>query len=417
MAVAELSTGPSGSPLRRTGSGDLRIVAARTPDSEVVSAALAVPVGSRNETAAWSGLAHLAEHVACGADSAAARRLAAVGGVCNAVTQPDLTLYHGTVLAEHGELLLDRLLEILDTDGADTDRIAAEVQIVTGEITAAMDGAVMGGFPWLWLPGVLYDDPVLAHNGYGDLRSLRRVTPTVLSEFFARHYRSDQAVFAVAAADLVGPLTRLAATDHTPADTGRVASTPVTTPAPVRRLSAPEQPHQATALAWSMPYQPLSPGHFAATVLADVLVGPYDGLLDDAMADAFDVAAYVGPFADPWGVSAPLPFVVEVHHDAESDSSREVAEVCRVVREAVDGTGPDVVTPAARRLATQWRERWADPVEWPHLAATAELVYGNADRAGGIPDGLAAVTTSAVRAVTTTLGEHPYRVLSRGPRR
>ncbi|MFJ6672845.1 M16 family metallopeptidase [Actinosynnema sp. NPDC091369] len=385
------------------------------PGSEVVGAALAVRVGSRSETTSWSGLAHLAEHVACGDRTPAAEALTAVGGTCNAVTQPDFTLYHGVVDAERGEVLLDRLLEVLCATGGTEERIRGEVAIVTDELSAAVDGAVMGGFPWLWLPAALYDEPEFAHNGYGDLESLGRVTPEVLAGFFARHYVADNAVLAVSAPDpepLVAHL-RTARPRRGPArrdDTGL----PRVTPAAPTRLAAPEQPHQATAVAWSLPHEPLSPGHLAAAVLADVLVGPDDGVLEDALPEALEVAAYVGPFADPWGVAAPLPFVVEVHHEADRDPAEVPGEVADVLR--LDELDDVLVAAAAGRLATALRQRLADPVDLPLLAVAAELVHGGVERLAAVPAELARVGRSDVRAAAAGLAGSAHRVLTRGPR-
>lgn len=392
-------------------------MAVQAPDSEVVSAALAVYVGFRNETSAWSGLAHLAEHIACGAPTGAATQLTDVGGMFNAVTQPDLTLYHGSVAREHGRELLDRLLEVPMTTGVSVERIHAEVDIVTDEISAAVDGAVMGGFPWLWLPPALYDEPEFAHNGYGDLRSLKRVAPHTLNDFFARHYVASNCVLVVSGPDLE-PLLKPDALATLPgggAPVRTAMTAPAITPAPMTRLHAPEQPHQATAVAWSLPCEPLGAAHLSASILADVLVGPMDGVLEDAIPDALDVSAYVGLFGDPWDSAAPLPFVAEVHHEADQDPVEVQADVLKVL----SGTDWDtsLVTAAAGRLAMSLRQRLADPVELPLLVATAELVHGGAERLATAANALADVSVPDVRAAAAELAGAQCRALTRGPRR
>lgn len=395
----------------------LRIVCSAAPDSEMLSAALAVRVGARSETPAWSGLAHLAEHVACGLWTPDAERLGAVGGTCNAVTQPDFTLYHGSVVAEHGERLLNRLLEILDSSAADDARIKAEVGTVEDEISAAIDGAVMGGFPWLWLPAALYDDPELAHNGYGDLVSLTRVDSGALTAFFKRYYHAGNAVLAITAPDLEPVLAHLgvAGSLSTVAPVApALHEPPRVTFVPLIRLHAPNQPHQATAIAWSLEHQPLTAGHYAAAVLADVLVGQYGGLLDGAT-DTLEVAAYVGPFADPWGVAAPLPFVVELHHETDTDPLASTAVVLDQLRRVAAGVDPALVSAAVGTLSTQFRVRWDDPIERPKVAAAAEVVYGRAERTLEIPQQLARVEAVAVSTAADDLAGDPYRVLTRGP--
>ena len=414
MLSADFDTTTSRIYRRRTQSPfGLRVLVHETPDSEIVSATLAVHVGSRSETVAWSGLAHLAEHVACGQETAAAERLGAAGGVCNAVTQPDLTLYHGHVVAAEGPVLLERLVEILGEPSIDAARIATEVSIVGDEISAALDNAVMGGFPWLWLPSALYDTPELAHNGYGDLKSLSRVDETALAVFFRRHYHPGNAVLAICAAEPAPLLARLGATEEVdPFRNHVLGPTPVITPARPTVLTALRQPHQATAIAWSLPDQPLSRGHIAATVLADIMVSDHGGILDERL-DALEVSAYVGPFGDPWGIGAPLPFVVEVHHPTEIDPLFWTPLVREVLRSLIDA---DTVATAARTLAVQFFASWDDPAEQSKIIATAELVYGNASRALAIPGLLASADTDGVRAAAAALAVAPTRLLTRGPR-
>ncbi|MEV4500162.1 insulinase family protein [Micromonospora arborensis] len=387
-----------------------------TPDSEIVAATLAIHVGSRSETVAWSGLAHLAEHVSCGEQTPAAERLSSAGGTCNAVTQPDLTMYHGHVVADEGPALLDRLIEILGGPAVDADRIATEVTIVGDEISAALDSAVMGGFPWLWLPSTLYDEPELAHNGYGDLASLGRVDESTLTSFFQRHYQASNAVLAICAADPEPLLAHLGATTEPAPPRGRAPGpTPTVTPAPATVLPAPHQPHQATAIAWSLPGQPLSAGHLAATILADLLVGEHGGLIEERV-EALEVSAYVGPFGDPWGIAAPLPFVVEVHHPAEVDPL-SWEPVCReVLRAAGNQLDADAVAAAARILTVRYLAAWDDPTERSRTLATTELVYGDAARALDIPGLLATVNPAVVRDTAALLAEAPARLLTRGPR-
>jgi len=402
---------------RSTANG-LRIVAHVDPATEVVSAALAVGVGSRSETSDWSGLAHLAEHIACGAETSRTEALAAVGGTCNAVTQPDLTLYFGSVTVPHGRTLIERLLEVISFEGATAARIRHEIGIVGDEISAAMNGSVMGGFPWLWLPSALYDEPEFAHNGYGDLQSLKRVSPTILAAFFGRYYVADNAVLAVTAPSLDELNQSLHKT------TARLsrgecravgsAQPPVVESAAPVRLYAPEQPWQATAVAWSLPCASLDIEHLRAAVLADALVGPDDGVLEDALPDALEVAAYVGPFADPWDVAAPLPFVVEVHHESSADPLVVCDAVLDVLRTAE--ITDDTVTAVAGRLKTSLCQRLTDPIENPRLLASAEVVHGRIDALAAVPERLDTVSVTEVYVTACQLAERSHRILTRGPR-
>lgn len=332
--------------------------------------------------------------------------------MCNAVTQPDFTAYHGYVAAGDGALLLDRLMEVLAVGEVSIERLHNEVSIVADELSAAVDGAVMGGFPWLWLPGSLYSEPEFAHNGYGDMDSLSRVTPEVLARFFGEHYVADNAVLAVCGPDPETLLDRIPVLrrGELSIHSGRL---PMVEPGPATVLTAPQQPHRATALAWSLPHMALTAGHLRAAVLGDVLVNQHGGVLEDALRGALETAAYVGPFADPWDVAAPLPFVVEVHHDTQEDAHEVPSAVLAVLKNW--DVEEELVVAATRQMATELKQRLADPVTLPKLSVAAQVVHGGVERLAAVPQQLAAVSPEQVRMAAQQLANEPYRILTRGP--
>ncbi len=55
-----------------------------------------------------------------------------------------------------------------------------------------------GGFPWIYLPAVLFDTFANSHNGYGGFEDLESATTDDATDFFHRYYAPANAVLAVA---------------------------------------------------------------------------------------------------------------------------------------------------------------------------------------------------------------------------
>jgi hypothetical protein len=303
------------------------------------------------------------------------------------------------------------------------DRIRHEVRIVTDEISQAVDGSVMGGFPWLWLPSVLYDTSQLSHNGYGDIASLSLTTSSTVTSFFTAQYVAENAAL-VLAGRFTPEIVEMTAEAFS--DSRRRSGTPPRrgptrfgadgwAPRPPAWVRAAEQPHTASAAAWILDGKHEDLGFVAAAVLGDVLVGPDDGALEAVLSDPVDLAAYVGPFGDPWNVGPPMPFIVEIHHRQGADPLDDIALAQECMRDLAKFVDQDFMDAAARTLATAMTERLDQPETCSQLLAATQIIHDSPSIALDIPRRLLTTPSSAVLEVAETLSARPPRVLIRGP--
>lgn len=122
----------------------LRIVTEEAPHFHSVAVGVWVNAGSRDETREENGLSHFLEHMAfrgtCKRASAQiAREIDQIGGICNAFTGKEQTCFHGKVLAEHLEKLVDLLGDLFLNPLYRPQDLERERQVILEEIHAQED--------------------------------------------------------------------------------------------------------------------------------------------------------------------------------------------------------------------------------------------------------------------------------------
>ncbi|WP_222192526.1 M16 family metallopeptidase [Modestobacter italicus] len=171
----------------------LTLVVAPAVTAGVATVAVHVGVGSRAEPAAWSGLAHLFEHlmfagsahVEPGGHFAAVE---AVGGRVGGHTRLDHTELFDVVPAEAVPDVVGLEADRLAGPRLAPDTLATQVDVIRAEVAQQVTGAPYGGFPWLYLPPVMYPSPRNTHDGYGDVSALAEVTVEDCARFFDTWY-------------------------------------------------------------------------------------------------------------------------------------------------------------------------------------------------------------------------------------
>ncbi|MEU8776216.1 insulinase family protein [Streptomyces sp. NPDC048606] len=260
----------------------------------LVSVALTVAVGGDADPVGRHGMAHLVEHLmfpraaapeghgpdgSDGAPDGHVARVEGAGGVCNAETHRDHTVFHTTVPAGMlTEVLAWEARRLLDFAPA-PDVIRTEVSVIAEEIR----GAAPGGRVWEAALGALHPG---ARDCFGTAGELAGVTTTEVEAFFRRHYRPEAMVLSVVGdvdarrvASTVGALfSDLPAAPRAPAPAP--AATPSPAPgAPVRagasatiRTAPLVSPVGGAALGHPLP-DPVRDraGYLAQVVLAEVV--------------------------------------------------------------------------------------------------------------------------------------------------
>lgn len=114
------------------------------PTVETVAVALWVDVGARYESPEQNGLAHFVEHMMFkGTKRRTALQIAEefdnVGGVLNAFTSREHTVYHAKVLKEHLPLAMDLIADIVFHATIDAEELEKERGVVLQEIAQTED--------------------------------------------------------------------------------------------------------------------------------------------------------------------------------------------------------------------------------------------------------------------------------------
>lgn len=114
------------------------------PGAESAVIGLYAMVGSRSEPEHLSGLAHLVEHMVFkGAGSRDARAIAEaiedVGGVLNAWTARDQTVFYGRTLAKDAPLLCELIAGLVRAPHMDADHLEREKTVILSELGEVVD--------------------------------------------------------------------------------------------------------------------------------------------------------------------------------------------------------------------------------------------------------------------------------------
>jgi predicted Zn-dependent peptidase len=110
------------------------------------------------------------------------------GGTLNGSTHVDYTNYYEVMPSAATELALfleaDRMRSVAVTQ----ENLDNQIAVVQNEIRVNVLNRPYGGFPWLMIPPLLFDDFANSHNGYGDFVDLESSTLEDAQAFFDRYY-------------------------------------------------------------------------------------------------------------------------------------------------------------------------------------------------------------------------------------
>lgn len=181
----------------------LRVVLAPDPTSPSVAVAVHYGVGFRDERPGRTGFAHLFEHLMFqGSQNLEKldhfRLVQGNGGNFNGSTHDDFTNYFEALPADALELGLFLEADRMRGIRLDEANLRNQVDVVKEEVRLNVLNRPYGGFPWLYLPSVLFRKFANAHNSYGEFRDLEAATLEDAAAFFRTYYRPDNAVLTVA---------------------------------------------------------------------------------------------------------------------------------------------------------------------------------------------------------------------------
>jgi predicted Zn-dependent peptidase len=180
----------------------LRVVTAPMPQAKSVACFVMLAAGSRYETRETNGIAHFAEHMFFkGTENRPSARdiageIDSIGGEFNAFTGKEYTGYYVKCAAEHRDVALDVLVDMLRHSKFDAEEIEREKGVIVEEMNMYFDT------PKDYLEGVydelLYGDQPLGWDIIGTKETIRGATRETFLSYLDRWYRASRMVAGVA---------------------------------------------------------------------------------------------------------------------------------------------------------------------------------------------------------------------------
>ena len=182
----------------------LRVITSPMPHTRSVAICIFIGAGSRYETEAQAGVSHFIEHLSFRGTPkrATARQISeaieGVGGIINAATDKELTIYWCKVAQPHFAIALDVLADILLHSKFDPADIERERQVITEEINMSKDSP-----PQLvntLIDGLLWPGHPLGRDVAGSKESVAAISREAIVDYLANHYLPANTVVSVAGA-------------------------------------------------------------------------------------------------------------------------------------------------------------------------------------------------------------------------
>jgi len=182
----------------------LRVITTPMPQTRSVSICIFIGVGSRYETEPQAGVSHFIEHLCFrGTPKRTTAReiseaIEGVGGIINAGTDKELTLYWCKVAQPHLPIALDVLADIVRHSRFDPADIERERQVITEEINMSKDSPSQ--MVNMLIDELLWPQHPLGRDIAGSKESVAAITREMIVEYLAHQYLPANAVVSVAGA-------------------------------------------------------------------------------------------------------------------------------------------------------------------------------------------------------------------------
>ena len=404
---------------RQTMENGLRVLTAPMPHAQSVTCFVMLAAGSRYEHAENRGIAHFAEHMFFkGTETRPTSQditklIDGIGGEFNAFTSKEYTGYYVKCAAEHRDLALDVLVDMLRHSKFAEEEIEREKGVIVEEMNMYFDT------PRDYISGVyddlLYGDQPLGWDIIGRKETVRAATRETFLDYTGRWYRPKRMVVGVAGKvgdGLEGEIERLLG-DLEPADTGD--------PAPVEfsengsyvkiHTKASDQAHLCLGV---RSYPLVNPDRYALQLLGTVLGTGMSSRLFTEVRERRGLAYYV------YAVNHSYTDAGSLYSQAGVDIERideAVSTIVTELRKIADEPVPAEELEKARNVA---KGRFVLQTESPHglimFGLRREVLEGQTAEPEEILAGLDAVTVEDVQRVAQDIiGEQSLKLALIGP--
>ena len=327
---------------RTTLSNGLRVVTAPMPQAKSVACFVMIAAGSRYETRDTNGIAHFAEHMFFKGTERrpTARDIAgeidAIGGEFNAFTGKEYTGYYVKCAAEHRDVALDVLVDMLRHSRFDPEEIEREKGVIVEEMNMYVDT------PRDYVDSVydelLYGDQPLGWDIIGTKETVRAATRETFLDYLDRWYRAPRMVAGVAGAVGDGLLPRLETLLGDVPNGATGSPDPVSLSQDDAQVRVHSKASDQAHLRFGVPSYPLEhPDRYALSLLATVLGGGMSSRLFTEVRERRGLAYYVYGYNQGYTDTGTLFAQAGVDINRIDDAIRTIAaEFGRIAAEPVE---------------------------------------------------------------------------------
>jgi predicted Zn-dependent peptidase len=187
---------------RHTLDNGLRVLTANLEHAQSVTCMVMLAAGSRYETPDTNGIAHFSEHMFFKGTQRrpSARDIAgevdSIGGEFNAFTGKEYTAYYVKCAAEHRDVALDVLADMLRNSRFDAEEIDREKGVIIEEMNMYFDTPrdYIGGV----YESLLYGDQPLGWDIIGRKETVREATRDTFMQYLDRWYKPPRMIVGIA---------------------------------------------------------------------------------------------------------------------------------------------------------------------------------------------------------------------------
>jgi predicted Zn-dependent peptidase len=180
----------------------LRLVTETMPNTRSVAISVFVGTGSRYETDEQAGISHFIEHVCFkGTEKRPTSTdvttvIEGVGGMLNAGTDKELTIYWCKVAVPHFLSALDVMVDILLNSKFDPVDIEKERQVIIEEINMSLDSPSQRVS--MLLDDIMWPGHPLGRDIAGSKKTVAAISREMMLDYLHAQYQPDRAVLAIA---------------------------------------------------------------------------------------------------------------------------------------------------------------------------------------------------------------------------
>jgi predicted Zn-dependent peptidase len=180
----------------------LRLVTGSMPHTRSVAISFFIGVGSRYETNKQAGVSHFIEHMCfkgthkrpTSADVSTV--IEGVGGIFNAGTDKELTIYWSKVARPHFDIAMDVMADILIDSRFDPAEIEKERQVIIEEIHMSNDSPSQRVS--MLIDDLMWPGHPLGRDIAGSPKSVSALSREMMLDYLNDYYRPDNTVLAIA---------------------------------------------------------------------------------------------------------------------------------------------------------------------------------------------------------------------------